>query len=56
VCYVGEARVGDQLLAPLRALKPKHDDIRVMSYFEAQAGGFTPAPAPTSKRICFCQS
>jgi hypothetical protein len=46
VCYVGEARVGNQLLAPLRALKPKHDDIRVMSYFEAQKGGFTPAPAP----------
>src|SRR5712692_1738438 len=44
VCYVGEARVGTELLAPLRALKPKHDDIRVMSYFEAQAGGFTPAP------------
>jgi hypothetical protein len=46
VCYVGEARVGNELLAPLRTLKPKHDDIRVMSYFEAQAGGFTPAPAP----------
>jgi FAD/FMN-containing dehydrogenase len=45
LCYVGEARVGNELLAPLRVLKPKHDDIRVMSYFEAQAGGFTPASA-----------
>ena len=45
VCYLGEARVGNALLAPLRALKPKNDDVRVMSYFEAQAGGFTPAPA-----------
>jgi len=46
VCYVGEARIANELLTPLRTLKPKHDDIRVMSYFEAQAGGFTPAPAP----------
>jgi FAD/FMN-containing dehydrogenase len=46
VCYVGEARIGNDLLTPLRALKPTNDDMRVVSYFEAQAGGFTPAPAP----------
>jgi hypothetical protein len=53
LCYVGEARVSNELLAPLRVLKPKHDDIRVMSYFEAQAGGLLQRRPPTSKRICF---
>jgi hypothetical protein len=46
VCYVGEARIGNDLLMPLRALKPTDDEMRVVSYFEAQAAGFTPAPAP----------
>jgi hypothetical protein len=46
LCYLGEARIGKGLLTPLRALKPTNDDMRVMSYFQAQAGGFTPAPAP----------
>ena len=46
VCYVGEARIGNDLLTPLRALKPIDDEVRVVSYFEAQTAGFTPAPAP----------
>jgi hypothetical protein len=45
LCYLGDPGAANDLLKPLRALKPKNDDLRVMSYFEAQAGGFTPPPA-----------
>ena len=45
VCYCGHPRQGNELLGPLRALKPQEDEVRVMSYLEAQAGGaFLPAP------------
>jgi hypothetical protein len=45
VCHCGHPRQGNELLRPLRALKPQEDKVRVMSYLEAQAGGaFLPAP------------
>ena len=44
-CYFGKPSDGNDLLRPLRALKPEDDKIRVMSYLEAQSGaGFTRAP------------
>jgi hypothetical protein len=43
--YVGSARLGNDLLQPLRVpLKPLVDNMRNMSYLESQAGGFLPAP------------
>lgn len=45
VCYCGDLRIGNDLLRPLRALKPQEDSVKVMSYLEAQAaGGFLLAP------------
>jgi FAD/FMN-containing dehydrogenase len=45
VCYLGGVRTGNDLIRPLRALKPRDDSVRVMSYLEAQAaGGFLQAP------------
>ncbi len=45
--YCGRASLGNDLLRPLRAkLKPQEDTVKVMSYFEAQANGFPPAPRP----------
>jgi len=45
VCYFGCPRIGNDLLTPLRApLKPQDDNVKVMSYLEAQAAGFRPAP------------
>ena len=45
ICYCGEPRIGNELMRPLRALKPQDDSVRVMSYLEAQsAGGFLQAP------------
>jgi hypothetical protein len=45
VCHCGDPRKGNELLGPLRALKPQEDKIRVQSYLEAQAGaGFLSAP------------
>jgi hypothetical protein len=45
VCYFGDPRTGNNLLAPLRAsVKPQDDDVKVMSYREAQAAGFLPKP------------
>lgn len=45
VCYCGETRMGNDLVKPLRALKPQEDSVKVMSYLEAQsAGGFLLAP------------
>ena len=45
VCYCGDPRIGNDLVRPLRALKPQDDSIEVMSYLQAQAaGGFLQAP------------
>lgn len=37
VCHCGSPRQGNDLLSPLRALKPQQDQIRVASYIETQA-------------------
>jgi len=44
VCHCGDPRHGNELLQPLRALKPREDTVRVKSYLEAQAPAFLPAP------------
>lgn len=45
VCHCGAIRIGNDLVTPLRALKPHEDTIRVMSYLDAQAaGGFLQTP------------
>ena len=45
VCYCGDIRMGNDLIRPLRELKPQNDSVRTMSYLEAQAaGGFLQAP------------
>ena len=44
VCYCGDPRQGNELLTPLRALKPQDDNVRVMSYLDAQGAAFLPAP------------
>lgn len=45
VWYLGDARMGNGLLVPLRALKPQTDTVKIMSYLEAQAaGGFLLTP------------
>ena len=45
VCYCGDPRTGNDLVRPLRVLKPEDDSVKVMSYLEAQAaGGFLLAP------------
>jgi FAD/FMN-containing dehydrogenase len=45
VCHFGLSRDGNDLLRPLRALKPQEDTVKVMSYLETQAGaGFLRAP------------
>ena len=45
VCYCGDRRLGDDLVRPLRALKPRDDSVKSMSYLEAQAaGGFLLSP------------
>jgi hypothetical protein len=45
VCHGGHPRQGSELLRPLRALKPQEDNVKMMSYLEAQAGGaFLRAP------------
>ncbi len=45
VCYFGHPLDGNDLLRPLRALKPQEDKVRVISYLEAQSGaGFLQAP------------
>ncbi|HYK89001.1 MAG TPA: FAD-binding oxidoreductase [Acidobacteriota bacterium] len=36
VCHCGDPRRGNDLLKPLRALKPREDNIRVKSYLETQ--------------------
>ena len=45
VCHCGDPRQGNNLLRPLRTLKPQEDKVRVMPYLEAQAGaGFLSTP------------
>jgi FAD/FMN-containing dehydrogenase len=45
LCYCGNRRMANDLVSPLRALKPQDDSVKVMSYLEAQeAGGFLLAP------------
>ncbi|HET7210099.1 MAG TPA: FAD-binding oxidoreductase [Terriglobales bacterium] len=45
VCYCGDPRMANDLVRPLRALKPQDDSVKVMSYLEAQsAGGFLLTP------------
>ena len=45
VCFCGDPRIGNDLLRPLRALKPQEDNVRVTSYLAVQsAGGFLQAP------------
>jgi hypothetical protein len=44
ICHCGDPRQGNELLKPLRALKPQEDDVKVMSYLEAQSASFLPAP------------
>jgi hypothetical protein len=42
VCHCGQPRQGNELLRPLRALKPQEDHVRVASYLETQ-GTINPA-------------
>jgi hypothetical protein len=42
ICYCGHPRHGNELLKPLRALKPQENNIRVASYLETQ-GTLNPA-------------
>jgi FAD/FMN-containing dehydrogenase len=44
VCHVGDAREGNKLLGPMRALEPQEDSVRVTSYLETQATLFAAAP------------
>ena len=45
VCYCGDPQGGNDLVRPLRALKPQDDSVKAMSYLEAQAaGGFLLSP------------
>jgi hypothetical protein len=45
VCYCGDPQMGNDLVRPLRALKPQDDSVKVMSYLQAQAaGGFLLTP------------
>jgi FAD/FMN-containing dehydrogenase len=37
ICHCGDRRQGIELLGPLRALNPREDTVRVMSYLEANA-------------------
>ena len=45
VCYCGDPQMGNDLVRPMRALKPQDDSVKVMSYLQAQAaGGFLLTP------------
>src|SRR5579863_4457556 len=45
VCHCGDPGTGNELVTPLRALKPQDDSIKVVPYLEAQAaGGFLLKP------------
>ena len=45
VCHCGDARMGNALLTPLRSFRPRQDDVRTMSYLEANATVNPAAPA-----------
>jgi len=56
VCYCGNPQTGNDLLRPLRTLKPQDDSVRVMSYLTAQAaGGFLAAPVAHFQTNLFFQ-
>ncbi len=42
--YCGDPNQGNELLKPLRALKPQEDNVNVKSYLESQTAGFLRAP------------
>ena len=42
--YCGDPRQGEELLRPLRALKPQEDNVKIKPYLESQAAGFLRAP------------
>ena len=44
VFHCGDPTVGNDLLKPLRELKPQQDNVRIESYLEAQVAGFLSAP------------
>lgn len=45
ICYCGDPRMGNDLLSPLRALKPQDDGVKLTPYLQVQAaGGFLLAP------------
>ena len=45
ICYFGDARAAADFLRPLRSpRKPERDEVKMMSYFDAQAAGFHPKP------------
>lgn len=46
VAYCGQPSMGNDLLRPLRALKPQVDSVQTVSYLEAQRSWF-PAPKPS---------
>lgn len=45
VCHCGDSRVGNILLSPWRSLNPQQDNVRVVSYLEANATLNPAAPA-----------
>jgi FAD/FMN-containing dehydrogenase len=45
ICYCADPRMANDLVRPLRELKPQDDTVKIMSYLDAQgAGGFLLAP------------
>jgi hypothetical protein len=53
-CHFGLPRDGNDLLSPLRALKPQEDTVGVRSYLETQGAlAFFERPSRISKQICF---
>jgi FAD/FMN-containing dehydrogenase len=44
ICHCGDQRQGNELLGPLRALNPREDTVRVMSYLEANSTIYPAAP------------
>lgn len=44
VCHLGDPHEGNELLRPMRALKPQEDTVRVRSYLETQTTLFPAAP------------
>jgi hypothetical protein len=54
LCYCGNPRMANDLIKPLRALKPQDENVRLMSYLEAQAaGGFLQAPVAHFQKNLF---